>query len=101
MVESRLHYSAKNNYAEAKLINVVMMFKIMKLQRYYNLGDKQVEYHKAERMSFKKFLGIESCDKVPTEKTIYVFREKLTQTASVEEQFEFFSPFRTVIFDIK
>ena len=71
-------------------MNVVMMFKIMILQRYYNLGDKQVEYQIVDRMSFKKFLGLETGDKVPDEKTIWAFRERLTQTASVEELFELF-----------
>ena len=41
-------------------------------------------------MSFKKFLGLETGDKVPDEKTIWSFRERLTQTASIEELFELF-----------
>jgi len=90
ILESRLLNTAKKNNAGAKPFDVVMMFKIMILQRYYNLGDKQVEYQIVDRMSFKKFLGLESGDKVPDEKTIWAFREKLTQTASVEELFELF-----------
>ena len=90
ILESRLLNTTKKNNAGAKPFDVVMMFKIMILQRYYNLGDKQVEYQIVDRMSFKKFLGLESGDKVPDEKIIWAFRERLTQTASVEELFELF-----------
>ncbi len=90
ILESRLLNTPKKNNAGAKPFDVVMMFKIMILQRYYNLGDKQVEYQIVDRMSFKKFLGLETGDKVPDEKTIWAFRERLTQTASVEELFGLF-----------
>jgi len=88
--ESRLLNNSKKNNAGDKPFDVAMMFKIMILQRYYNLGDKQVDYQIVDRMSFKKFQGIETGDKVPDEKTIWAFRERLTQTASVEELFELF-----------
>ena len=88
--ESRLLNTSKKNNAGAKPFDVAMMFKIMILERYYNLGDKQVDYQIVDRMSFKKFQGIETGDKVPDEKTIWAFRERLTQTASVEELFELF-----------
>jgi IS5 family transposase len=48
------------------------MFKIMILQPYYGLGDKQVEYQIIDRTSFKKFLGLESGDKVPDKKNCLV-----------------------------
>ena len=72
---SRLLNTTKKNNAGAKPFDVVMMFQIMILQRYYNLGDKQVDYQIVDRMSFKKFLGLESGDKVFDEKTIWAFRE--------------------------
>jgi IS5 family transposase len=90
ILESRLLNTTKKNNAGAKPFDVVIMFKIMILQRYYNLGDKQVEYQIVDRTSFKKFLGLESGDKVPDEKTIWAFKERLTQTSSVEKLFELF-----------
>ena len=42
-----------------------MMFKILVLQRLYNLSDDQTEYQINDRMSFMRFLGINLCDKVP------------------------------------
>ena len=67
-----------------------MMFKILILQRFYGLGDTQIEYQILDRLSFKKFLGLESGDKVPDEKTVWAFREALTTKGLVEELFNEF-----------
>ena len=34
------------------------MFKVIFLQRYYGLGDKQIQYQIIDRTSFRQFLGI-------------------------------------------
>jgi len=65
----------------------------MILQRYYGLGDHQVEYQILDRTSFKTFLGLETGDKVPDEKTVWSFRERITKTGLVEELFERFVSF--------
>jgi IS5 family transposase len=85
----------KKSNAGAKPYDVVMMFKIMILQRYYGLGDTQIEYQILDRLSFKKFLGLASGDKVPDEKTIWLFRENLTKSGLVEKIFEQFTQFLT------
>lgn len=90
LLESKLLNTNKKNNAGAKPFDVVMMFKILILQRYYGLGDSQVEYQILDRISFKKFLGIESGDKVPDEKTVWAFRERLTQENVVIALFEQF-----------
>lgn len=77
----------KKSNAGAKPFDVVMMFKILILQRYYGLGDTQLEYQIIDRLSFKKFLGLESGDKVPDEKTVWSFREKLTNEGLIEKLF--------------
>lgn len=71
----------------------MLLFKILILQRYYGLGDSQVEYQILDRTSFKNFLGIETGDKVPDEKTVWSFRERVTKTGLVEELFEQFTSF--------
>lgn len=92
-LESKLLNKEKKNNAGAKPFDVVMMFKIMILQRYYGLGDKQVEFQIIDRLSFKKFLGLESGDKVPDEKTVWAFRENLTKSGVVELLFSQFIEF--------
>lgn len=93
LLESKLLNTNKKNNAGAKPYDVVMLFKILILQRYYGLGDSQVEYQILDRTSFKTFLGLETGDKVPDEKTVWSFRERITKTGLVEELFEQFVAF--------
>ena len=86
-IEVKLLNTEKKNNAGAKPFDVILMFKIMILQRYYGLGDSQVEYQIIDRLSFKKFLGLESGDKVPDEKTVWLFRERLTKSGVIEVLF--------------
>ncbi len=90
LLETKLLNKDKKNNAGAKPFDVVLMFKILLLQRYYGLGDKQVEYQIVDRTSFKRFLGLETGDKVPDEKTVWAFREQLTKTGLVDDMFDQF-----------
>ena len=93
LLESKLLNTNKKNNAGAKPYDVVMLFKILILQRYYGLGDRQVEYQILDRMSFKTFLGLETGDRVPDQKTVWSFRERITKTGLVEDLFEQFTSF--------
>jgi IS5 family transposase len=68
----------------------VLMFKIMILQRYYNLSDEQVEYQINDRMSFMRFLDLTIADDIPDSRTVWVFRERLTDLGLVEPLFDLF-----------
>jgi IS5 family transposase len=68
----------------------VLMFKILILQRYYNLSDDQVEYQINDRMSFMRFLDLTIADDVPDSKTVWNFREQLIDLAVIEELFNRF-----------
>lgn len=89
-LESKLLNTKKKNNAGAKPFDVLLMFKILILQRYYGLGDKQIEYQIIDRISFKNFLGLETGDKIPDEKTVWAFRESLTNEGLVEVLFNQF-----------
>ena len=67
--------------------NPIMMFKIMVLQALYDLSDDQAEFQIQDRLSFMRFLGLGLGDKVPDAKTIWLFREHLTQARAVENLF--------------
>jgi IS5 family transposase len=73
--------------------DVVMMFKVLVLQRYYNLSDEQTEYQINDRMSFQKFLGLTLSDGVPDQKTIWLFREILSHKGKVEVLFRRFESY--------
>lgn len=68
----------------------VMMFKILVLQRFYNLSDDQVEYQINDRMSFMRFLGLTISDDIPDSKTVWNFREQLIDLGSIETMFDLF-----------
>ena len=65
----------------------VLMFKIMILQRYYNVSDDAIEYAILDRLSFMRFLGLGINDPVPDAKTIWLFRDKLTAGGMIEKLF--------------
>lgn len=69
----------------------VMMFKIIILQRYYNLSDEQTEFQIKDRLSFQQFLGLQIWDKVPDEKTIWFFKEQLKDKDLSKQLFELFT----------
>lgn len=65
----------------------VLMFKILVLQRYYNISDDNTEYAILDRLSFMRFLGLGINDQVPDAKTIWLFRDKLTKAGLIEVLF--------------
>lgn len=66
----------------------VLMFKILILQRYYNVSDDAIEYAILDRLSFMRFLGLGINDRVPDAKTIWLFRDSLTKKGLIEKLFK-------------
>ena len=69
----------------------LMMFKIIILQKYYNLSDEQTEFQIKDRLSFMQFLGLQIGDNVPDEKTIWFFKEQLKEKKLSKVLFELFT----------
>jgi len=68
-----------------------MMFKVLVLQTMYNLSDAQVQFQILDRHTFKRFLGIKDESQIPDEKTVWLFRETLTQAGAVKKLFDLFN----------
>ncbi len=68
--------------------DAVLMFKLLVLQRLYNLSDEQAEFQVSDRLSFRRFLGLSLCDAVPDSRTVWLFRETLVATGTLEQLFE-------------
>ncbi|NJM16359.1 MAG: IS5 family transposase [Chloroflexia bacterium] len=88
---TKLENTDKKNNAGAKPFNPLLMFKILILQRYYNLSDGQIEYQILDRLSFSRFLGLTLNDRVPDEKTVWAFKERLTGLGLEKELFNAFN----------
>ena len=69
----------------------LLMFKILILQRLFNISDDQAEYQINDRVSFMRFLGLSLGDRVPDAKTIWLFRDTLVKADVMEDLFKFFN----------
>ena len=70
--------------------DAIVMFKAIILCALYNLSDDQVEYQMRDRLSFVRFLGLALEDKVPDAKTVWLYREQLSQAGMIETLFDDF-----------
>jgi transposase, IS5 family len=68
----------------------VFMFKILVVQKYYNLSDEQTEFRINDSLSLQRFLGISLSDKVPDHNKIWDFRERLIKANAVKKLFKLF-----------
>jgi IS5 family transposase len=68
----------------------VMMYKILILQKLYNMSDDITEYQIKDRLSFQRYLGLSLCGTVPDAKTIWNFREVLKEAGVLDKIFERF-----------
>jgi transposase, IS5 family len=58
---------------------VVMMLKILMLQKWFNLSDPQAEEQLNDRVSFRRFVGLRGEELSPDETTIVKFRKRLRE----------------------
>jgi Transposase domain (DUF772) len=65
----------------------VLMFKLLVLQALYSLSDEQAEFQMRDRLSFRRFVGLEFHDPVPDAKTIWLYREQLKRAGEMESLF--------------
>ena len=77
----------RKSEAGAKPYDYVLMFKIIILQRLYNLSDEQTEFQLNDRLSFKRFTGLGLSVKVPDTNTIWMFKEKLKENENEKKLF--------------
>lgn len=83
----------RKSNAGRKPFDVILMFKILILDSLYNLSDDQLEFQIRDRLSFMRFLGLNLGDRVPDAKTIWLFREELTEAGLIKKLFDQFDDF--------
>ena len=64
------------------------MIKILFLQHLYNLSDPEIEDQLLDRLSFRRFVGIEDDDEVPNFSTIWRFKEALIKHQLLDGLFD-------------
>ena len=83
----------RESSAGRKPWDAVVMFKAIVLCALYNLSDDQVEYQIRDRLSFVRFLGLGLEDKVPDAKTVWLYRDQLSQAGMIKTVFENFDSY--------
>lgn len=68
----------------------ILRFKVLILQSLYNLSDDAMEFQLNDRRTFQRFIGLDDKDAVPDAKTIWAWRETLTQTGTMAKLFNKF-----------
>lgn len=83
----------KSNAGRKPFDVVLLMFKVLILQSLYNLSDDAIEFQIRDRLSFMRFLNLTLGDVVPDAKTIWLFREQLTEAEMIKPLFDRFDAF--------
>ncbi|MGF1523264.1 MAG: IS5 family transposase [Leptolyngbyaceae cyanobacterium] len=83
----------RKSKAGRKPLDEVLLFKMLVLQRLYNISDEDLEYQVNDRLSFMQFLNLGLEDRVPDATTVWLFREQLQQQELVEALFEQFESY--------
>ena len=68
----------------------VTMFKVLVLASLHNLSDERMEFLIRDRLSWLRFLGFPIGAPTPDQKTIWLFREKLSRAGAFEALFAAF-----------
>jgi IS5 family transposase len=88
-----LLYKESNGLGGRPSYDYLLMFKIVILQQIYNISDDKTEYQINDRLSFQRFLGLSIDSTIPDAKTIWAFKEKLTQSQNGKTLFNRFNKY--------
>ena len=89
----KIREKPRKSKAGRKPLDEVLLFKMLVLQRLYNISDADLEYQVNDRISFMPFLNLGLEDRVPDATTVWLFREQLQKQGLVEALFEQFESY--------
>lgn len=89
----QVHGKPRKSRAGRKPTDVLLLFKMLVLQKLHNISDAELEYQVNDRLSFMQFLGLGLEDVVPDATTVWSFREQLGNQGLVEALFETFESY--------
>ena len=83
----KVRFKPRKSNGGRKPFDVVLMFKMLVLQRLYNLSDDDLEFRVRDSYTFSRFIGISYDGVVPDSKTIWLFKEELGKQKLVKTLF--------------
>ncbi len=93
ILERGLKKEKKTNAGRPVTFEAPLLFKVLILQSLYNLADAQTEFQIRDRFTFLRFLGLTPENRIPDEKTIWLFRESVKARGLYDERFQTFTAF--------
>lgn len=78
-----LMYKNKTSRGGRPNVDIVIMIKLLVLQRWFGLSDPELERQVADRISFRIFLG--TTEVVPDFSTVWLFRERLIKSGKSKD----------------
>ena len=78
-----LIYKNKTSRGGRHNVDIVIMVKLLVLQRWFGLSDPELERQVADRISFRIFFG--TTDVVPDFSTVWLFRERLIKSGKSKD----------------
>ena len=79
---SVLSSGPRKSAAGRKQIDRVLLFKMLVLQRLYNLAEEALEYQVKDRLSFMRFLGLSLAAPVPDARTMWLLGSLLSSSTA-------------------
>ena len=89
----QLDNQERKSNAGRKPIDRLLLFKMLIIQQLYHLSDEQTEWQTHDRLSFRRFVGLELDDEVPDATSVWLFRQRLSDAGLIDELFERFATF--------
>jgi IS5 family transposase len=89
ILEKGLHKESKGKGGRPPY-DYVLMFKILILQKYYNLSEDRAEFQINDRLTFMRFLDLTIADDIPDSNTIWNYKETLTDLGLIKQLFDKF-----------
>ena len=74
-------------------VDAMILFKMLVVQKLFNLSDEDLECEIEDRRSFKDFIGLEATGMVPDPTIVATFRETLRKVGVMEELFDRFEQY--------
>lgn len=89
-VMGRISFDVETGGRGRPPLSGLLMAKILILQAYNNLSDDMAEFLINDRLSFKRFLGLDIAQKSPDAKTIWLWRERVKHSGLESQIFAWF-----------
>ena len=92
LLEKGYDQDCKSN-ASRKRIDPLILFKMLVLQKVFNLIDEEVEFQANDRRTFKEFISLGIMNDIPDATKVVFFRQLLRKANAIDKLFKMFESY--------